>query len=61
MRSLEIFIIALSLISVYAYDNNPPIPGRKPGYTFGTGPSGIEVELFYDLLCSDTKASDPIF
>ena len=36
-----------------AYDNNPPIPERHPGWTTrGKVDSQIEFEAIYDLLCS---------
>jgi hypothetical protein len=50
-----ITLAALLACSVQgAWSNNPPISGRHPGYTYGTGPTGIEFEMIYDLLCSDT-------
>ena len=54
-------LLFLGLASVAAYPNNPPIPGRRSGYTYGTAKCGVEFEVFYDLLCTDTQAMDPIF
>lgn len=48
-------ILSLGLALTNAYSNNPPIPGRKPGYTYGTNKCGVEFELVYDLLCSDSQ------
>jgi hypothetical protein len=42
--------------AVSAWDNNPPISSRYPGYQIGNGKSGIEIELFIDLMCSDCAA-----
>lgn len=47
-------LLFLGLASVAAYPNNPPIPGRRSGYTYGTAKCGVEFEVFYDLLCTDT-------
>jgi hypothetical protein len=57
-------LLVISAIFLYhglAILNNPPISGYHPGYSYGTGPSGIEIEVVYDLLCSDTLDADPHF
>ena len=57
MKSTLILALGLALASA----NNPPIPGRRNGYTYGTAKCGVEFELFYDIMCSDCRAHDPIF
>jgi hypothetical protein len=64
MKSYLPVIVTLSAVFLYhgmAWVNNPPISGRYPGYSYGTGPSGVEIEVVYDLLCSDTLEADPHF
>lgn len=48
-------------IAAAAFSNNPPVPGNKPEYTIGNGTTGIELEIVYDLMCSDSAARDPAF
>jgi len=43
------------------YDNNPPVPGRRPQLVTGTPKYGIDIEVVYDLMCSDTADLHPIF
>ena len=40
--------------------NSIPIYGSYPGWVEGKNKTGIEIEIFYDLLCSDSKAADPV-
>lgn len=58
MKSIPTVIAALLLSSsVIAYDNNPPIPERHPGWTTtGSVDSNVQIELFYDLLCTGSAA-----
>ena len=61
---LPLSLVLLSLLATETLAqaaNNPPLLGYKPGWTYGTGPSGIEIELVYDLLCTDTLEADPHF
>jgi hypothetical protein len=61
MRSLCIAAaVLLGLVSADFY-NNVPIPGRRPAYTTGNSTEGIEFEMVYDLMCSDSAALDPEF
>jgi hypothetical protein len=60
MRGRSILVaLACLAASSQAYNNNPPIPERHPGYTTGSSKSGIEIEIIYDLMCSDSAAADP--
>jgi hypothetical protein len=52
--------VCLSTITS-AYDNNPPIPERHPGWSYGAPLSGVEIELVYDLSCSDCAYFAPLF
>src|SRR4051794_16922446 len=62
MRASSIFITLASLFaSSEAYNNNPPIPERHPGIITGGGKSNIEIEVIYDLMCSDSANVDPEF
>lgn len=54
-------VVAMLAIGATAWDNNPPIPGRHPGWAEGKGESMVEFEFFYDLMCSGCKAADPAF
>jgi hypothetical protein len=38
-----------------------PISGTYPGWVNGEGRTGIIVEVFFDLMCSDSAASNPIW
>jgi hypothetical protein len=51
MRSSLIIALSCLIGAVVAFDNNPPVPGKHPGLTFGGDASGVEIEVFYDLLC----------
>ena len=53
-------IIAASLAYV-AVANNVPIMGSYPGWVQGQGRTGIVVEIFLDLMCSDSQANNPIW
>ena len=58
----SILLLALSSFAfVKSYSNVPPIPERHPGYPTGSKASGIEIEVAYDLLCSDSAYANPIF
>jgi len=41
-------------------NNSVPIYGTYPGYSVGKGATGIEVELFFDYLCSACQSENPI-
>ena len=40
--------------------NNTPIYGSYPGYSIGSGATGIEIELFFDYLCSACQSENPV-
>ena len=40
--------------------NNTPIYGSYPGYTVGSGATGIEIEVFFDYLCSACQSENPV-
>ena len=46
-------IFVSALISAAALANSIPIFSRYPGWKVGVPRTGITVELFIDLLCSD--------
>ncbi|CDW78113.1 UNKNOWN [Stylonychia lemnae] len=62
MRFISIVIIAL-VATTNAWDNNPPIPDRYPGSGVGEGSfkQGIDIEVFYDLLCEGCQMHHPKF
>ena len=39
--------------------NSIPIYGNYPGWVEGQDGKNISVEIFYDLLCSDSKTANP--
>lgn len=41
--------------------NNVPIPGKRPEFTTGQALKGIDIDIVYDLMCSDSAALDPEF
>ena len=51
---------ALSAIVATAAANSIPIYGNYPGWVEGNNGKGISLEIFYDLLCSDSKAANPV-
>ena len=61
MKSTVSLLLLGLLYSATAFSNLPTVPGRRSGYTYGTGASGIEFEAVYDLTCSDCKGYDPQF
>ena len=64
MKSSILSLITFALVAIVfvkAYDNLPPISGRHPGYSYGTGSCGVEIEIVYDLMCSDSAELDPEF
>ena len=40
--------------------NSTPIYGTYPGYTVGSGKTGITIELFFDYLCSACQSENPV-
>lgn len=61
MKQAVSLIVLGVLASVNAFSNLPTVPGRRSGYAYGTGASGVEFEAIYDLTCSDCKYADPEF
>ena len=55
MRSFAAIALTASLVTA----NSVPIFGTYPGWTQGGNARKIEVEIFFDYLCSDAKASYP--
>jgi len=51
---------ATAMMAAVAAANDTPIYGSYPGYTNGNGKTGIEIELFFDYLCSACQAENPI-
>ena len=52
-------LIASSIASLASANSNP-IYGTYPGYTVGLGKTGIEIELFFDYLCSACQSENPV-
>ena len=61
MRSILYAAAALCLTSVTAFDNTPPIPERHVGWSYGTAKVGIDIEVVFDILCSDCQFNNPLF
>ena len=40
--------------------NTTPIYGTYPGYTVGSGKTGITIDLFFDYLCSACQSENPV-
>ena len=56
------FALASTLASAVAAltPNSTPIYGTYPGWIEGSDKGRIQVELFYDFLCSDCLAENPV-
>ena len=46
-------------VAVAAASNNVPIFGSYPGYIEGGNKTGIDLELYFDILCGDCKREMP--
>ena len=55
-----VFSSMLAASAAATFSNSVPIYGSYPGWKVGSGKTGITLELHYDLLCSDSKALDPV-
>ena len=53
--------VALLVAAANAFSNNVPVYGTYPGWGVGSGRTGISVEIYLDLLCSDSQANNPIW
>jgi hypothetical protein len=61
MKSSVLAIVALLGLASAQWDNNVPVPGRRPEFVKGTAKQGIDFEIIYDLMCSDSAALNPEF
>ena len=52
---------SMALIAGMAAANSVPIYGTHPGWIQGGGEANIDIEIFMDYLCSDTKSLYPAF
>ena len=52
-------LFAAAVIANLVSANSVPIFGTYPGWRQGGNARNIEVEIFFDYLCADTKASYP--
>ena len=48
-------------IAAFASANNTPIYGNYPGWVEGGGKAGIQIEVFFDFLCSACLAENPVW
>lgn len=54
------FKAASALVATtYAFSNSVPVMGNFPGWVNGEGRTGIEVNIYLDLLCSACQGSNP--
>lgn len=60
MKTLALLLLATGFAAA-TFGNDPPVPGRRPVFYTGSGASGVEIEIVYDLMCSDSAATDPAF
>ena len=51
--------LLVAALAGVAAANSVPVFGSYPGWIQGGNLYGIEVEIFFDYLCADTKASYP--
>ena len=59
MKALSLLMIAAVGFAVADFGNDPPVPGRRPVFYTGGAKSGVEIEIVYDLMCSDSAAAHP--
>ena len=53
--------IAIAAMAAFAEaSNTTPIYGTYPGYTVGSGKTGITIDLFFDYLCSACQSENPV-
>ena len=52
--------INLAVLAGVTSANSVPIFGTYPGWVQGGGKANVEVEIFFDYLCADSKANYPI-
>jgi hypothetical protein len=59
--SLIVLSSLLIALAVGQLDNNPPVPGRFSGLTFGSNSTGIWMEAILDPVCDGCAFQWPIF
>ena len=55
------FTTAMLSTAALAFSNSTPVYGTYPGWVVGKGNTGITVEIFLDLMCSDCQAENPVW
>lgn len=59
MRTLSLLMMLAVGFVTAEFGNDPQVPGRRPVRYEGTFKTGIELEIVYDLMCSDSAAMHP--
>ena len=59
--TLTLLLLGMVGFASCDFGNDPPVPGRRPVFYTGSGKSGVEIEVVYDLMCSDSAAAHPDF
>ena len=59
--ALALMILGAATLVKGDWYNNVPVPGKRPVFVTGTSKQGIDFEIVYDLMCSDSAALHPIF
>ena len=52
--------VATIASQAFAFSNSIPIYGTFPGWVDGLGKAKIDVALYFDLLCADCAAENPV-
>ena len=61
-KQILLLCLAGSILNVQAdWDNNVPIPGKRPEFKVGALKQGIDLNIVYDLMCSDSAELNPAF
>ena len=60
MKTVALLLLAAGFAAA-DFGNDPPVPARKPVFYTGHWKTGIEIEVIYDLMCSDSAALNPAF
>ena len=55
-----LFASAMASTAAAVAPNSTPIYGTYPGWVEGKGQGQIQIELFYDFMCSDCLAENPV-
>ena len=62
--SKQILLLCIAGLATFVsadWYNNIPVPGKRPQFKVGQLKNGIDFEIVYDLMCSDSAELNPAF